>query len=242
MKKIDSFSKEVRDKLGYYVYGLIDPRNGRYFYIGKGKGDRVFQHIKEVENSNVDNDKIKTIRDIQNDGLEVIHIIIRHGLNEDEAKLIEATLIDFKGLDNLTNEQDGPNNYDFGIANANQLEQKYSCEEFSDEDKPPFMIIKITQKFLDERGSYYETCRSAWKISPEKAKGKLVLCVMNGIVKKVFEVDKWQKPRYCDGRYEFIGKEADKSISDLFINKRIPEHYRQKGNANPVLYAKGGNK
>ena len=240
MQTINSFSKEVRDKLGYYVYGLIDPRNGRYFYIGKGSGDRIFQHIKGVKNSNVDNDKIKIIRDIHNDGLEVIHIIIRHGLSENEAKLIEATLIDFKGLDSLTNEQDGLNSYDFGIASAEQLEQKYSCEEFSDEGKPPFMIIKITQKFLDERGSYYETCRSAWKISPESAKGRFVLCVMNGIVKKVFEVEQWNQTP--SGRYEFVGKEANKNIRDLFINKRIPEHYRQKGNANPVVYAKGGDK
>lgn len=37
---IRSFSPEVCEKLGYYVYRLIDPRNGQTFYIGKGKGNR----------------------------------------------------------------------------------------------------------------------------------------------------------------------------------------------------------
>lgn len=75
---IDKFSSEVCDKLGYYVYGLIDPRNGRYFYIGKGQGNRIFQHIKGIKDvDDIDEDEIDgqimTIRDIHNAGLEVIH-------------------------------------------------------------------------------------------------------------------------------------------------------------------------
>ena len=28
------------------VYRLIDPRNGETFYVGRGKGNRVFSHIR----------------------------------------------------------------------------------------------------------------------------------------------------------------------------------------------------
>ena len=45
-KKIEKFSPEVCKELKFYVYRLLDPRNGETFYIGKGKDNRVFQHIK----------------------------------------------------------------------------------------------------------------------------------------------------------------------------------------------------
>lgn len=40
------FTDEVTEKLGFYVYRLIDPRNGETFYVGKGYGNRVFAHQK----------------------------------------------------------------------------------------------------------------------------------------------------------------------------------------------------
>ena len=40
--KINEFPSEVIKELGYYVYRLIDPRNGETFYVGKGKGNRIF--------------------------------------------------------------------------------------------------------------------------------------------------------------------------------------------------------
>jgi len=33
-------------KLKTHVYRLVDPRNGETFYIGKGRGDRVFAHVR----------------------------------------------------------------------------------------------------------------------------------------------------------------------------------------------------
>jgi len=41
-----------------------------------------------------------------------------------------------------------------------------------------------------------------------------------------------------EGRFEFFGKEASDDIKMLFLNKRIPENYRKKGMASPVLYHK----
>ena len=34
---IDSFPDGVADLIKWYVYRLIDPRNGETFYVGKGK-------------------------------------------------------------------------------------------------------------------------------------------------------------------------------------------------------------
>ncbi len=79
------FPNEVIEKLRFYVYRLIDPRNGETFYIGKGKGNRVFMHIRcAMANEEFDemSDKIQVIREIISSDLKVIHIIHRHGMSE----------------------------------------------------------------------------------------------------------------------------------------------------------------
>ena len=44
--KINAFPSEVIKELNYYVYRLIDPRNGKTFYVGKG--NRVFTHVENT--------------------------------------------------------------------------------------------------------------------------------------------------------------------------------------------------
>ena len=41
----EAFRLGVVEQLQYYVYRLIDPRDGQTFYVGKGKNNRIFSHI-----------------------------------------------------------------------------------------------------------------------------------------------------------------------------------------------------
>jgi hypothetical protein len=41
MSGTDLFSQSVVEAIRFYVYRLIDPRNGETFHVGKGKGNRV---------------------------------------------------------------------------------------------------------------------------------------------------------------------------------------------------------
>ena len=68
----------------YYVYRLVDPRTLHTFYVGKGCGDRMFQHAKGVlskialdEDENEMSLKEKQIAEIISTGKEVISIIHR---------------------------------------------------------------------------------------------------------------------------------------------------------------------
>ncbi len=240
------FSSEVIEQLQYYVYRLIDPRTGQTFYVGKGKGNRVFAHVNDALKSfngesyedNEEDDvlsKIQQIRDIRNSGLEVIHVIQRYGLTEKEAFEVESALIDAYG--ELTNIQSGHAS-ERGVNNAEVLQRELSYEVYEEPDLK-YIIIKINDRVLQERNNdIYETVRSAWKVKLAKVKEyKYCLAVLNGVVKNVYMIENWQPDhRGREGRYEFNGQEAPKDIRLLFINKRIPENYRKKGMASPVLY------
>jgi len=251
MEKITQFSCEVIEELKYYVYRLVDPRNGETFYVGKGKGNRVFAHVNCAlddyqgtnylnKNEDADNLKFDRIRNIINDSLEVIYIIQKYGLEERDAFIVESTLIDVYSTDNeLTNKVKGFDS-DKGPINALTLERNLSLKEYEDNpSNPDYMIIKIKDYWLSRNGySIYETVRSAWKLNIEKArKYKYVLAVIGGIVREVFEVFEWHKTSTGD-RCEFTGKQAESKIRNIFINKRIPSKYKKRGQASPVLYSK----
>ena len=70
----------------FYVYELRDPRNGIAFYVGKGQGDRAYQHQREVINgkARINLAKISKIKGILEAGLQVeVCIIAEYDLEED---------------------------------------------------------------------------------------------------------------------------------------------------------------
>ena len=73
----------------YYVYVYIDPRNFEEFYYGKGKGSRKRAHLDDVTNSR----KTRQIAEIRKEGLEPLVRVIAKDLTEDEAFLVEKTLL-----------------------------------------------------------------------------------------------------------------------------------------------------
>ncbi len=237
------FTAEVMDQLQYYVYRLIDPRTGQTFYVGKGKGNRLYAHINDAlknydGKSYLDKDedeisaKIKQIREIRNAGLEVIHIIQRYGLTNKEALEVEAALIDcFPGLTNIQ----GGYASDRGVNNAEVLQRELSYEEFEDQDSLKYCIIKINDEH--DRENVYEKVRKHWKVNLDRiSKIPYVLASHNGVIIEVFEANKWYASPDVPGRCMFDGKQASNGIRKLFINKRLPKHYIKKGMASPVLY------
>lgn len=244
MSKVNRFPTEVIEQLNYYVYRLIDPRNGETFYIGKGKGNRVFSHLEIAfaeEKLDEVNDKLQAIRDIHNAGLEVIHVIHRHGMDEKIAFEVEAALID--AYPSATNMMGGTHSKDYGPMHAIEIIQKYAAEEIKFKHK--VIMINVNQSKLER--NLYDATRMSWRLSKKKAEeAEYVLAVINGIVIGVFKPKVWLKtiknnfPELINdipNRYGFIGKEATEDIRELYIRKRIPDSLRKKGAANPIRYS-----
>lgn len=243
----DGFPPGVAEHLGWYVYRLIDPRNGETFYVGKGKGNRVFNHVKNALSESEDEDstdlKMQRIKDISSAGLDVGHVIHRHQIDsEDTALQIEAALID--AYPGTTNKASGHGSGDYGCRHVEEIVLEYGAQPFS--AREPLMLISISLSYEDEHRSIYDAVRAAWKIDVSRAnKIKLVLAHRRGVVLGAFRPEEWlpatmEKFPWLEEdiprRYGFEGDSADSVVWNLYVRKRVPDEYRRKGAANPIRY------
>ncbi len=246
------FPSDVGDKLGYYVYRLIDPRNGETFYVGKGSDNRIFEHANgELKLGPQDNGlldtKLQRIRDIRDAGLEVVHVIHRHGIKDAEiAFQIEAAVIDaYPGLANRV----GGHDSDFGVAHVEELIAAYGAEPF--EPTHRLLLINIRKTYEEGNRSILDAVRYAWAVgkNAERAKrAEFVLAHVHGLVKGAFAPTKWLEateqnfpmfepvPVEQRPRWGFEGEEADEAIRKQYVHKRVPDVYRKKGTANPIRF------
>jgi hypothetical protein len=235
---LKSFPPEVAEKLKTYVYRLIDPRNGETFYVGKGKGSRVFAHIQAQIDDDPDN-KLKRIHEIHASGFEVAHVIHRHGLDEKTAFEVEAAVIDaYPGLTNIAG---GAGSNEFGVMHAQEIVNRYQAEPAVFRHRA--ILINVNRTALET--SLYEATRFAWKISRNKAmKAEVILSVRQGLIVAAFVAREWlpATPENFPGRENvpdrlgFVGEEAPETIRRHYIHKRLPDEYKKPGAANPIKY------
>lgn len=238
------FSKEVSDHLKYYVYRLIDPRNGETFYVGKGKDNRVFNHVKCALGKDADDlaHKIRRIHEICNLGLEVGHVIHRHGMDEQTAIEVEAALID--AYPEATNAVGGTGSRDRGLMHAKEIIECYGAKE-ADFSGHKAILININRTAAEK--GVYEAVRYAWKLDPKKAKkAEIVLAVEQGLIIGVYVADEWREATpgnfpgaaaFTNKRWGFVGHEAPEQIKVLYIRRRLPDTMRKRGAANPIKYS-----
>lgn len=226
------FSNAVCERIGYYVYILKDPRNENVFYVGKGKGNRIFQHVQCALENETENDKYNLIREILNSGKEVEHFILRHGLEEKLAFEIESTVIDLLGIENLTNSVKGHDTWERGLKTVDEVSQHYDAKAVTFEE--PCIIININRLYT--RGisaqKLYDSTRASWIVGTKRDRAKYAIASYRGLVREIFEIEGWQPN---GDRWEFIGKLAEDKIREKYLNQSL-ENYIKKGGQNPIRY------
>ena len=240
---MDKFPKVVSNELKYYVYIYSNPITDEIFYVGKGKGDRVFSHLSEVSET----EKVKYLSDLKLKNLKPKIEILIHGIEDEETALrVEAAIIDLIGINKLTNRQNGWKSATFGRMTLKQIISTYSKQEV--EVIEPSIFIRINQKFRYSMTEIelYDFTRGQWKISTERAnKAKYAFAIYEGIIQEVYTVLFWLEAGKtlntrndtdaAKDRFEFIGNIAEPEIRNKYKYKSV-EHYFRKGNANPIMY------
>ena len=242
-----AFPQTVIEKIGYYVYRLVDPRDGQTFYVGKGTGNRIFQHVAEAltlrDQSSL---KLERIRDIELSGNRVRYVIHRHRLSEAEAFLVEGALID--AYEELTNLQLGHDAHVCGATTVDDLIALY------DEDEAlidvPAVLLNLNRQYDRNLTSeeIYERTRGYWVMNPTRHSAvRFAMAVSDGIIREVYEIDGWVSQRASEIveselrrsdtsqttsaiRWSFQGKVA-RDIRERFIGKTV-----QAGSQNPVRW------
>lgn len=244
---MDKFTDDTIKELKSYVYILIDPRSKKIFYVGKGNGNRVFQHLKcALDASEVSNAKYKTIREIINEGKEVKYYILRHGMTEDEALLVESVFInfltykDFAFVAGLTNIVAGHNQWPLGIKTVEDIESEYGATPLKLSNlKHKLLSININK--LYGKMDTYEATRASWILSPNRAnKCDYVVSEYHGVIRKIYKINEkgWQllpeSSNWKRQRYFFEGEEVtDPEITSLYLRKSIG---KKDGTQNPLRY------
>jgi len=251
------FDEKTRQELKYYVYMLLDPQDDRLFYIGKGIGNRVFNHMAcALTDTDTSTAKYDKIREIIQRCQSVKHIIVRHGLSESEAFKIEASLIDtltYCGL-LLSNIVGGHNSIEKGLMTSEEIIRLFNAEPLIQMGSDCVLInINKTYKRGNGTNPIYQATKETWFKIGNMLERKYVLSEYKGLIVEVFEVvGNWyekQRPKNKTigkddkGKkiqikidsigYGFNGEVAPDEIRNLYINKSIA-HKKLRGQANPV--------
>ena len=230
---------DVAATLKSYVYVYTDPRNGQPFYIGKGQGNRIFAHLDDQ----AETEKTATIAAIRASGLEPEIDILRYGLSDAEAALVEAAAIDLIGLRNLTNRVAGSHGTSLGRIKSQEVIDMLNAKPVDVRHKA--LLITINKLYRSDMTpeELYEATRGVWVIGPKRDGVGYAIAVYQGIAREVYRIRAWHPAgtlpyqfRPHDetkrpGRWEFEGEVAD-DIRDEYVGRFVG-----KGGQNPIRYA-----
>jgi len=239
------FNPEVIERIKSYVYLYSDPDTEEVFYIGKGKGNRCFSHL--TEELDLESNKLLKIQELKKQKKQPLIELLRYGLTDNEASLVEASLIDFIGLSDLTNKVRGLHSNSLGRLLVDDITLKYTAEDINVDDD--VISITVNQLYHSKISSeeLYESTRGVWTVGERREKAKYAFAVFQGVVREVYNIHTWHKAGTqiykfrkissddYPNRWEFQGEIAESKIREKYLRKSI-RNYLSRGSQNPIKY------
>jgi hypothetical protein len=215
-----AFPPGVAAKLGWYVYLLVDPGSGRPFYVGRGHGDRCFRHVlsaragrapsvgadpRSEEDGGPDDAPgrgfplLDRINEVEASAGPVRVEILRHGLDADQARLVEVAAHDALGLHldpKLASQRQSAS--ELGVRLAKRAKFKH---------EHPVVLLQVGGPGAD---ADYEQVRHGWRIGrrwtdPRSPRSPRWAVIVTGeMVVAVYRVEAWE-PTPVRGRMGGVG-------------------------------------
>jgi len=256
LKNQKMFDEKTRQDLKYYVYMLLDPRDNQPFYIGKGADNIVYKHldcvITQDDTLDLQYERIKAIREA---GENVKHVIVRHGLTEDEAFQIEGSVIDTLTYCGMlkSNTAIRQNAIEKGLMTSDEIVRRYNVQPL-EKIGLDCLLININKTYRRGNGTdaIYLATKETWLISELKLpRIKYVLSEYKGLIVEVFKVESWYPKKRLKNKtidkehnikvkievtgYGFNGVVAQDKVRDLYINKSVA-HTKKRGSSQVFRY------
>ncbi len=247
---MSSFPPGVAAKLAVYVYLLVDPRTGRPFFVGRGRGDRCFRHVEEARRAAVAAEGspaagattatrfavIDRIREAESDGRPVRIEILRYGLTVPEAELVVAAVDDALslGLESSLGSQRSPA-VDLGATMAKRAKFKRNHQ---------VVLLRVGAHGTD---AAYESVRHGWRIgrrwvdTGSVRSPRWAVVVTGDLVDSVYGIDRWEPAPTLPGtatrlveRYSFVGT-RDPALEERYVGRSVSA-YLGSGTPSQVTY------
>ncbi len=242
------FSHKATELLRYYVYLYVDPRNDEVFYVGKGKGNQAFSHLK----ARTDHEKVRVLRELAKLNLEPQIEILKYGLTEAEAFHFEANAKEILRMNKLKKNNHGQRKKHGLRGNWKDVAAQLEARQVNLAEPGVLILISRAFRYGMTPQELYDVTRSAWKVGEKREKAEYAFAVYRGIVREVYKISRWvpggttmqtgdkegQRKDELD-RWEFVGKVADDVVRKRYLGKSV-RHYFSPGAQNPIQYVNVG--
>jgi uncharacterized protein len=236
---------DIANALGFYVYAYIDPRNESVFYIGKGVGTRATDHLYD----NTESKKVARIKNIRDAGLQPRIDIMAHQLRDDlESSRVEAALIEFMGVNQLTNLVKGRFSTDYPRRPLDDFVMEHAPQQVDVTD--PALLIRINRQFKYGMSveALYETTRGIWVVGERRKRARFAMAVYAGIIREVYVIESWHNAgttaystrdqaelaKQKSKRWEFLGYVASEAQRSRYVGRSVANLFRV-GQRSPVV-------